>query len=45
VLLRLPEEYEILIVVLSKMVVERFEKLKDQKLKAMEIKVKELEDK
>jgi len=41
----LPEEYKILVVVLSKMVVERYKKLKDQELKAMEMKVKELESK
>jgi glutamine synthetase len=41
----LPEEYKILVVVLSKMVVERYKKLKDQELKAMEMKVKELENK
>ncbi len=39
----LPEEYKILMVVLSKMVVERYKKLKDQEVKAMEMKVKELE--
>jgi transcriptional regulator with XRE-family HTH domain len=42
---QLPEEYKILMVVLSKMVVERYKKLKDQELKAMEMKVEELENK
>lgn len=32
-------------IVLSKMVVERYKKLKDQELKVMEMKVKELEKK
>ncbi len=41
----LPEEYKVLIVVLSKMVVEQYKKLKEQELKAMEMKVKELEKK
>lgn len=35
---------QILVVVLSKMVVERYKKMKDQELKAMEVKVKELEN-
>jgi transcriptional regulator with XRE-family HTH domain len=42
---QLSEEYKILMVVLSKMVVERYKKMKDQELKAMEMKVKELEHK
>jgi transcriptional regulator with XRE-family HTH domain len=42
---QLPEEYKILVVVLSKMVVERYKKTKDQELKAMEMKVRELENK
>jgi hypothetical protein len=33
------------VIVLSKMVVERYKKLKDQELKVMEMKVKELEKK
>jgi transcriptional regulator with XRE-family HTH domain len=41
----LSEEYKVLVVVLSKMVVERYKKLKDQEFKAMEMKVKELENK
>jgi transcriptional regulator with XRE-family HTH domain len=42
---QLSEEYKILTVVLSKMVVERYKKLKDQELQAMEMKVMELEKK
>ena len=42
---KLPEEYKILVVVFSKMVLERYKKLKDQELKVMEMKVKELENK
>jgi Predicted transcriptional regulators len=42
---QLPEEYKIFAVVLSKMVVERYKKLKDQELKAMEMRVKELDHK
>jgi transcriptional regulator with XRE-family HTH domain len=42
---QLPEEYKILVVVLSKMVVERYKKMRDVELKAMEMKVKELENK
>ena len=40
---QLPDEYKILVVVLSKMVVEPYKKLKDQELKTMEMRVKELE--
>ncbi len=42
---QLQEEYKIFAVVLSKMVVERYKKLKDRELKAMEMKLKELEHK
>jgi transcriptional regulator with XRE-family HTH domain len=42
---QLPDEYKVLVVVLSKMVVERYKKLKDQELRAMEMKVKKLENK
>jgi hypothetical protein len=42
---QLPEEYKILVVVLSKMVVERYKKPRDQELSAMEMKVMEMENK
>ena len=42
---QLPDEYKILVVVLSKMVVERYKKFKNEELEALEKKVKELENK
>ena len=42
---RFPEEYRVLMVVLSKIVLEHYKKLKDRELRAMEMKVKEMEQK
>ena len=42
---QLSEEYKILVVVLTKIMMERYKKLKDQELNAMEMKVRELEKK